>query len=1409
MLILLFLPLSALPQAGQCVSGGCTNNVLYGTAIGGTSLNYFNRTAGMELATGNNFLSFTVLAGQTYEWSFCPVDGAILPYAPEDVNATLLDANNTVLCHSNDVCGAFPKIRWAATATGNVKLVLRMPGCTASSTGPTYKPVWRCVSCGPPSPYILPCTVAPRVLCGTDYTAAFDAAAGTYSMSSCGTANGRERIFWFRAGSSGASTIQQTGSHTAIKWYLKSGDMGCDSTGWTCIGTLNGAATSPSFPVVAEQRYLLMAEPSTIVGGNVSFTLDCIPEPHPCASPQVVACNTVYNVTVPAGWGLLNEANGACTAAVIGEERVLRFSPPANGTYSIVQLSSSAVCSWFTNGSQDDPCNLTNCIGSGSGAQDHSIQMLAHRDYYLRLENSSTTAALDVSFRIDCSQVESPCGSITPLTCGVATTVDLDGNGVWHYPQGGCGFPTIGAERIFSFTPVNTGIYTFHHQTGPSFNDINYFVKPASDGCSTTGWTCVGRMIGNNGYTNGIDLIGGQAYYLLLDAGLPDPATVTFSVGCTATGPCATEVQLTDCGPFISASTPSFSGVWNQQAESCGGTALGTERVYRFTALSGGSRFLEFDMLPGAVRCWVKPASGGCQRTGWTCIGTYASGASDRFPVTAGESYFVLIDPVFTTGGTLRLRLACASPITPCDMGVLPIACGVNVNAVIPADGGYHHQINTTCGGSSPGWQQVYSFVALTTGAHSISQSNATQGMHYYYRPASVQPCGSASGWTCAGSFAANTAGQTPMMNMTAGVNYHIMLAATSTSGGSAIFRVECGYPDACGQVENMVCDEPKWVVLPAGTGGEPFNQCSGGGSLTNMNGYERIFRFTAVTTGSHAIMQLDGSGTFQYSYLDEQVIIDQIGDCEDANTYNCIGNITGSGGLPVHFTAGTTYFILIDKQGTNTASLRFAVYCPTASNVTCATAHPLTISPYWECNSIVSSNAGLNAQDGPDPLCDVNGPWPDVWFSFNSGPSGNAMVDVSFITATDIVLDLFTVGSGMCIGAPVWCQVMNQTTSAILPVSPSTNYLLRVSSNMAFGDPGSFGICLHERPVPTCTQLVAPLSGSQFAGGSDVTLNWRTIPGATSYDLYYGQNFPLTLLEEGLADTVYTLSSPPAGDYSWRILPRNITGPAINNCIHWTFTVEPQPTIGALVSVEVFLDGAYVPGDGLMRDALRSAGVIPGSDPYDEAPFMHTGSEQLVEGALLRGDQDAIVDWVLLELRKATAPSEVVASRAALLQRDGDVVDTDGESAVYFLVDGQEPFHVAVRHRNHMGIMTADPVVLDTLSGTLDFTSPAFATYGTAARKQLFGSEGPMVLWSGDVSNDGLLQYTGAGNDRDRLLFAIGGSVPTNTVGGYRKEDLNLDAVTKYTGTDNDRDLILFNIGGSVPTAVRHQQLP
>jgi hypothetical protein len=68
---------------------------------------------------------------------------------------------------------------------------------------------------------------------------------------------------------------------------------------------------------------------------------------------------------------------------------------------------------------------------------------------------------------------------------------------------------------------------------------------------------------------------------------------------------------------------------------------------------------------------------------------------------------------------------------------------------------------------------------------------------------------------------------------------------------------------------------------------------------------------------------------------------------------------------------------------------------------------------------------------------------------------------------------------------------------------------------------------------------------------------------------------------------------------------------------------------------------------------------------------------------------------------------------------------------------------------------------------------------------------------------------YTGAGNDRDPVLQAIGGAVATNTQSGYLATDINLDGVVKYTGVRNDRDPILVSIGGVVPTNVRTQQLP
>ena len=244
-------------------------------------------------------------------------------------------------------------------------------------------------------------------------------------------------------------------------------------------------------------------------------------------------------------------------------------------------------------------------------------------------------------------------------------------------------------------------------------------------------------------------------------------------------------------------------------------------------------------------------------------------------------------------------------------------------------------------------------------------------------------------------------------------------------------------------------------------------------------------------------------------------------------------------------------------------------------------------------------------------------------------------------------------------------------------------------------------------------------------------------------------------------------------------------------------------------VNLQVVLQGPADPQTGIMRDDLRQSGLVPVQEPFTALGFQHAGGgggEVLDPQVLAVTGLNAIVDWVLVELRDPGNASTVVATRSALLQRDGDVVDVDGGPRLQFAV-AEGDYLVAVRHRNHLGVMTATPLTLDEDITVVDLSSGDVVTHGTDARVLLSG--GRRALWAGNVLPDDALRYTGTNNDRDPILNAIGGTVPTNTVSGYLGTDVDLDGQTKYTGSGNDRDLILNNIGGVVPTAIRNEQLP
>jgi hypothetical protein len=246
--------------------------------------------------------------------------------------------------------------------------------------------------------------------------------------------------------------------------------------------------------------------------------------------------------------------------------------------------------------------------------------------------------------------------------------------------------------------------------------------------------------------------------------------------------------------------------------------------------------------------------------------------------------------------------------------------------------------------------------------------------------------------------------------------------------------------------------------------------------------------------------------------------------------------------------------------------------------------------------------------------------------------------------------------------------------------------------------------------------------------------------------------------------------------------------------------------TSSVKVGVQVMLEGPYGAGPQ-MSDALRSGGLIPTTEPYSSLGFGHVGGggETTTPAVLAVTGSNAIVDWVFLELRSGAPAYTVVATRSALVQRDGDVVDTDGLSPVSFDV-GPGNYHVAVRHRNHLGVMTNATVALSGTSVTINFKTALTTTYGTQAQRTVGGVQ---VMWTGDCNSDGQLLYTGQSNDRDPILVRIGGVVPTNAATGYFREDLNMNGTTLYTGSGNDRDLILQNIGGIVPTNSRSEQIP
>lgn len=218
-----------------------------------------------------------------------------------------------------------------------------------------------------------------------------------------------------------------------------------------------------------------------------------------------------------------------------------------------------------------------------------------------------------------------------------------------------------------------------------------------------------------------------------------------------------------------------------------------------------------------------------------------------------------------------------------------------------------------------------------------------------------------------------------------------------------------------------------------------------------------------------------------------------------------------------------------------------------------------------------------------------------------------------------------------------------------------------------------------------------------------------------------------------------------------------------------WTIEVVPETGSGNNLSIKAFLQGPYNTNTGLMADQLRSTNKIPTTSPYADAKTAQASVFNAGGTAGTGLPRDDIVDWVWIELRNSSDAITIETSTSALIQRDGDIVDVDGVSPAITDVVAAN-YYIVVSHRNHLGVLTNNPVSFSVGTTSIDLTNnSSLVTGGTNAIKDM--GDGKFALYAGDFNGDGQVQNT----DKSAVE-------PLRGISGYSNADLDMNGEVQNT---------------------------
>jgi len=530
-----------------------------------------------------------------------------------------------------------------------------------------------------------------------------------------------------------------------------------------------------------------------------------------------------------------------------------------------------------------------------------------------------------------CVVAVNPCASISNLSCGTAASYALAGvAGVWNNLGGP--FTTPGSEKVFSFTPTLTGAHSIAVTASSGYVDLFY----KSGSCGSTGWTYVDDILGSA--SNNVSLTAGTTYYFLLDDEDVNATTGNITVSCPtpAPDPCASISSLSACsGVSTSFAINTGNGLWS----SFGGPfpTPGQEKIYSFTATNTGT--YPITIVNNGPSTWVdlfiKSASVGCNTTGWTYVDDVSGTATNNVQVTAGTTYYILLDPEATNGASGSIQIGCpdsdgdgiADNVDACPTvaGIAALNGCPCIGPVGGIDAVYNGAFNvssTTAGACDDntlraGYDRTYQFNVTCAGNYQISLCGSSFDTYLYLSTGVNSGVISSNDDFCALQSQLSA-------NLSAGTYYVTVEAFSSTTTGAFTLNVTgTDTPSGSASASNVSCNGgSNGSITVNATGGNGLTYSLNGGAAQSSN----VFSGLAAGAYNVVVANCQNNSTTISASVSQPALLTASSSADailcNGGTANVTVNYTGgtapySGiGVVANVGAGTYNYVVTDANG-------------------------------------------------------------------------------------------------------------------------------------------------------------------------------------------------------------------------------------------------------------------------------------------------------------------------------------------------------------------------------------------------------------------------------------------------------------------------------------------------------------